>query len=202
MVFVRNDSKEFRFCRSKCHRAFKKKRNPRKVGWTKTFRKAHNKELTNDLTFQMEMHRNTLPKYNREIMQRSVEAMRKVTETRAKRQNHFIMGRLKKGSKLRKLEDIKLVKTDLHFIQAPHATRKIYEPKNSEEEEEVDEEEVDLDMVEEQDVAMADDSLDESESIKTATTKATKRSKTAKKKSKIALTLKTSSVKARTMALE
>ncbi|XP_008582489.1 PREDICTED: probable ribosome biogenesis protein RLP24 [Galeopterus variegatus] len=93
MMFVRNDCKVFRFCKSKCHRNFKKKRNPRKVRWTKAFRKAAGKELTVDNSFEFEKRRNEPVKYQRELWSKTIVAMKRVEEIKQRRQAKFIMNR-------------------------------------------------------------------------------------------------------------
>ena len=93
--FVRNDCKMFRFCRSKCHKSFKMKRNPRNVKWTKAFRKSHGKELAIDL----EKKRNVPVKYNRELWQNTVHTMKRIQQIRLRRQ------RLKAGKKLELKDD-------------------------------------------------------------------------------------------------
>jgi len=89
ITFVRNDSKVFKFCRSKCHANFKMKRNPRKVAWTKAYRHGHGKELAEDTTFEMERKRNRPEKYNRVLVQKSVKAMKKILDIRKARQDRF-----------------------------------------------------------------------------------------------------------------
>lgn len=129
MAFVRNDCKVFRFCRPKCHIAFKKKRNPRKVRWTKAFRKTRGKELTVDPTFEFEKRRHVPVKYDRELWQNTVAAMKKVTEIRTKRQNLHIHNRLKINKKLQKTKDIKEVEKNINLIRAPGARVKKMEKK-------------------------------------------------------------------------
>lgn len=121
--FVRNDCKMFRFCRSKCHKAFKKKRNPRKVRWTKAFRKAHGKELAVDNSFEFEKRRCIPVKYDRELWTKSFRAMQRVEQIKTKRQNQFVLNRLKKGKELRKEADIREVKQNIHLIKSPAATK-------------------------------------------------------------------------------
>ncbi|CAD8088950.1 unnamed protein product [Paramecium sonneborni] len=95
IVFVRNDSKMFRFCRSKCHRHFKAQHNPRKTRWTKAFRKAAGKEMTNDSIFEFEQKRNEPLKYNRDLYINTVQAMKKIDKIRLKRENNFWKNRLR-----------------------------------------------------------------------------------------------------------
>ncbi|KAG7203345.1 hypothetical protein KM043_013421 [Ampulex compressa] len=119
--FVRNDCKIFKFCRSKCHAAFKKKKNPRKVKWTKAYRKTAGKELAVDPAFEFEKRRNTPLKYNRELWTKTVEAIKKVETIRQRRQNLHIMQRLRKGRVLEQERDIKEVQRDLSLVRSPAA---------------------------------------------------------------------------------
>ena len=97
IVFVRNDGKIFRFCRSKCHRNFKAKKNPRKIRWTKAYRKTHGKELVTDPVYEFEKIRNTPIKYNREIWTDTVQAMDKLAKIRKDREDRFFMRRMRRA---------------------------------------------------------------------------------------------------------
>lgn len=125
--FVRNDCKVFRFCRGKCHKAFKMKRNPRKVRWTKAFRKSAGKELTVDQSLEFEKRRHVPVKYSRELWTKTVNAMKKIENIKNKRQAQFINQRLKKGKQLRKALDIQEVEKNIHMIRAPGAKEKVLE---------------------------------------------------------------------------
>lgn len=111
----------FKFCRSKCHAAFKKKKNPRKVKWTKAYRKTVGKDLAVDPSFEFEKRRNIPLKYNRELWQNAIDAMKKVDTIKQKRQNLHIMQRLRKGRELEQERDIKEVQRDLSLIKSPAA---------------------------------------------------------------------------------
>ncbi|KAF9053766.1 hypothetical protein BDZ89DRAFT_1004795 [Hymenopellis radicata] len=93
-AFVRNDAKVFRFCTSKCHKNFKMKRNPRKVRWTKAFRKAAGKEMTIDSTIDFEKRRNIPVRYDRELMQKTIEGMKRISEIKQRRERAFWKNRM------------------------------------------------------------------------------------------------------------
>merc|ERR1711931_477792 len=122
--FVRNDCKVFKFCRSKCHKLFKRKRNPRKTKWTKAFRKAAGKDLAVDPAFELEKRRNVPVKYERELWSKTLGAMKRIDEIKIRRQNQHIINRLKKGKEVRKMADIKEVQKNINLIRPPAAALK------------------------------------------------------------------------------
>ncbi|KAI6160027.1 ribosomal protein L24e-domain-containing protein [Pisolithus thermaeus] len=71
-AFVRNDAKVFRFCTSKCHKNFKMKRNPRK-----------------DSTIDFEKRRNVPVRYDRELVQTTIKAMKRIEDIKKRREHAF-----------------------------------------------------------------------------------------------------------------
>eukprot|EP00250_Pteridium_aquilinum_P025267 c3045_g1_i1 orf=131-646(+) len=118
--FVRNDAKVFRFCRSKCHKNFKMKRNPRKVKWTKVYRKLHGKELTQDATFEFERKRNRPERYDRNVVENTIKAMKRIEEIRVKREEKFWESRMRVKKKEKKEAMVEL-EQNIHLVKAPAA---------------------------------------------------------------------------------
>lgn len=92
------------------------KRNPRKLKWTKAFRKAHGKEMTVDSTLAFAARRNIPTRYNRDLVATTLRAMQRVSEIRAKRERVFYRQRMQ-GNRARQLEaDRKLVAENQHLL--------------------------------------------------------------------------------------
>lgn len=123
VTFVRNDCKQFEFCRSKCHRNFNRKRNPRKMKWTKAFRRNAGKEMTVDSTFEFEKTRNRPIKYNRELMGQTLRAMKRVSEVKDKRQDLFFKMRMRAHKGTQRAEIRAEIKKGIDII-APAAANK------------------------------------------------------------------------------
>ncbi|KAE8145153.1 ribosomal protein L24e-domain-containing protein [Aspergillus avenaceus] len=120
--FVRLDSKMFRFCRSKCHKNFKMKRQPRKLKWTKTSRAANGKEMIVDSSLvlsQFAKKRNAPVKYDRNLVAATVKAMERVEEIRQRREQVFTKRRLagKLARDQKREEDRKVVASGEHLIR-------------------------------------------------------------------------------------
>lgn len=114
-------SQIFKFCRSKCHKAFKKRKNPRKTKWTKAARKTAGKELTQDASFDFEKRRNIPVKYNRETFKKTIAAIARVTEIKQKRANEHVLKRLRRGHKVEVEMDVKDVQKNISLIRSPAA---------------------------------------------------------------------------------
>ncbi|KAM0334297.1 hypothetical protein ACHAQA_001320 [Verticillium albo-atrum] len=124
ITFVRNDGRSMRFCRSKCHKAFKMKRNPRKVRWTKSFRKAAGKEMTVDSTLQFAARRNVPVRYDRDLVQTTLKAMERVSEIRSRRERVFYKKRMA-GNRQRKLDAARrLVAENQHLLPRMRGSEK------------------------------------------------------------------------------
>ncbi|KAJ2402434.1 60S ribosomal protein L24 [Coemansia sp. RSA 2559] len=71
-VFIRGDSKTFRFLSSKTNSLFDQDKNPRKIAWTRLYRKAHRKGIKEEAS---KKRTRRAVKYNRAVVGVSWEAI-------------------------------------------------------------------------------------------------------------------------------
>jgi len=97
------------------------KRQPRKLKWTKTHRALRGKEMIVDqnlLLGQFAKKRNVPVKYDRGLVERTMKAMERIEEIRARRERVFTRRRLS-GKAIRdkkRMEDAKVVASGEHLI--------------------------------------------------------------------------------------
>lgn len=92
------------------------KRNPRKLKWTKAYRKNAGKEMVVDSTLQFAARRNVPVRYNRELFARTIKAMERISEIRARRERVFYKKRMA-GKRAREVAAArKLVAENEHLL--------------------------------------------------------------------------------------
>ncbi|EEA06189.1 60S ribosomal protein L24, putative [Cryptosporidium muris RN66] len=119
VTFVRNDAKVFKFCRSKCHRHFKMKHNPRKSKWTKAYRKTHGKEMIMDKTFEFEKRRNCPLRYDRQLYIKTIKAMQTIDKIKQDRKERFYKVRLMKQQQAQKTLADKELEKNTTLLKGP-----------------------------------------------------------------------------------
>eukprot|EP00917_Polyrhabdina_sp_WS-2016_P032249 GHVP01068794.1.p1 GENE.GHVP01068794.1~~GHVP01068794.1.p1 ORF type:complete len:154 (+),score=31.11 GHVP01068794.1:11-472(+) len=125
LIFVRNDAKIFRFCRSKCHKAFKAKKNPRKTKWTKSFRRITGKEMTVDNCLNFEKKIEVPHRYDRENFVKAVDAIKNVSEVKSRRELIFQRNRLLKDKELETKSMQKRIEKNIIFTNEEE--RKVFQ---------------------------------------------------------------------------
>ena len=173
----------FRFCSSKCNKLFKAKKNPRKLKWTKAYRAAAGKEMTCDPVLDFEKRRNVPTRYNRELMVKTIQAMKRVDEIKQVRQQRHFNKRME-AHKEKKRKDIEneLMK-HIDLIEDPeikkYIQKKKVQKKEAKEQRMAKHSGVRAKMANVGDVAMESESEEEEKPVKAL---AKVRSKTIKKK--------------------
>ncbi|KAI9759955.1 MAG: hypothetical protein M4579_001988 [Chaenotheca gracillima] len=107
------------------------KRNPRKLKWTKSFRKAAGKELTVDSTLTFAARRNVPVRYNRDLVATTLRAMERVSDIRKRRERAFYKNRMRGNKARARADDRKLVEENEHLLPKEYKTKALTTPEEA-----------------------------------------------------------------------
>lgn len=74
-----------------------------------------------DTTFEMERRRNRPEKYDRELVAKTVKAIKKVEEIRKARQDRFMDKRMESAKEEQREADRRQLEQEIHLVKAPGA---------------------------------------------------------------------------------
>ncbi len=123
--FMRNDCKIFKFCRSKCHRHFKAKHNPKKMKWTKAYRKTHGKEIMYDTTLEFEKQKMEPVRYNRINHVKTIQAIQKIKKIKKVRDTVHWRNRMAMAKEQSRAAVINELQKNVDLIENPKVKERI-----------------------------------------------------------------------------
>ncbi|KAL8796874.1 MAG: hypothetical protein Q9195_000957 [Heterodermia aff. obscurata] len=103
------------------------KRNPRKLKWTKAFRKSAGKEMVVDSTLTFAARRNVPVRYDRNLVATTLKAMQRVSDIRAKRERVFYKNRMAGNKEREKAANRKIVAENEHLLPRVRGSEKMQE---------------------------------------------------------------------------
>ena len=90
--------------------------NPRKLKWTKAFRKAAGKEMVVDTTLTFASRRHVPTRYSRDLVAKTLNAMQRVEMIRRRRERVFYKNRMAGNKERQREADRKLVEENQHLL--------------------------------------------------------------------------------------
>ena len=81
-----------------------------------------------DATAEFEKKRNRPVKYDRELIQNTLQVMKRVSEVKSKREKEFWKKRMEGNEKIEKIAAKKELEKDIHLIKAPAGVKKLATP--------------------------------------------------------------------------
>ncbi|MQM20846.1 hypothetical protein Taro_053873, partial [Colocasia esculenta] len=103
------------------------KRNPQKVKWTKAYMQLHGKDMTQvsnifvDSTFEFERKRNRLERYDRNVAENTLRAIKTIDKLRMAREARHHAMRMKGKKAIEQKAIVKELEQSIHMVNAPLA---------------------------------------------------------------------------------